>query len=63
MQTYSWWAQSNEGLLVLTLPEAVVILNREIERFAIEQDYTTLEKLAFVKREILNHSCKRSNKR
>lgn len=41
----------------MTLPEAVVILNREIEKFAIEQDYTTLQKLSFVRNQIVNHTC------
>lgn len=37
----------------MTLTDAVVILNRLIEQHAIEQDYTTLEKLTLVKNEIL----------
>lgn len=46
----------------MTLPEAVVILNREIEKFAIEQDYSTLEKLSFVRLQIIQHKCtKRKN--
>ncbi len=47
----------------MTLPEAVVLLNRLIEQNAIEQDYTTLEKLAFVKNEILHHACKKGSKK
>ncbi len=45
----------------MTLPEAVVILNREIERTAVEQDYTTLQKLAFVKKQIIGHKCGQKN--
>lgn len=47
----------------MTLPEAVVILNREIERTAIERDFTTLQKLAFIKEQIINHSCTRKKKK
>jgi len=46
----------------MTLPEAVVILNGEIERTAIEQDYHTLEKLVFVKLQIIQHSCAKRKK-
>lgn len=46
----------------MTLPEAVVVLNREIERTAIERDFCTLEKLSFIKQQIIQHSCtKRKN--
>lgn len=46
----------------MTLTDAVVLLNRLIEQNAIESDFTTLEKLAFVKKEIVNHTCRRSKK-
>lgn len=42
----------------MTLSEAVVVLNREIERTAIEQDFTVLQKLAFVKAQIMAHECR-----
>lgn len=43
----------------MTLPEAVVLLNREIERTAIERDFTTLQKLVFIKKQITEHSCQK----
>ncbi len=47
----------------MTLPEAVVVLNREIERTAIERDFTTLQKLVFIKQQIINHTCTRKRKK
>ena len=47
----------------MTLPEAVVILNREIQRTAIERDYTTLQKLVFIKQQIIEHTCTRMKKK
>jgi len=47
----------------MTLPEAVVIINREIERTAIERDYTTLEKLVFIKQQIIQHTCVKKRKK
>ena len=41
----------------MTLPEGVVLLNRMMENSAVQQDYTTLEKLAFVRKQIVNHMC------
>lgn len=47
----------------MTLPEAVVILNREIEKLAIKQDYTSLQKLVFIKQQITTHTCTRKKKK
>ena len=47
----------------MTLPEAVVILNREIERTAIERDFTTLHKLLFIKQQIIEHTCTSKRKK
>jgi len=48
----------------MTLPEGVVVLNGEIERLAISGDFSSLEKLSFVRQQIINHTCtkKRSKK-
>lgn len=47
----------------MTLPDAVVILNREIERLAIKQDFITLQKLVFIKQQIITHICARKKKK
>ena len=47
----------------MTLPEAVIILNRERERCAIEQDYITLQKLDFVRKQIVDHECTKRRRR
>ena len=47
---------------MMTLPDAVVILNREIERLAIERDYTSLEKLIFIKKQIIEHTCQKKRR-
>lgn len=46
----------------MTLPEGVVMLNRMIENFAVERDYTNLEKLSFVRQQIINHTCGKKKK-
>ena len=46
----------------MTLTEAVVILNREIERTAIAEDFVTLNKLDFIKKQIIDHTCMEKKK-
>lgn len=47
----------------MTLTEAVVIINRELEELAKKEDYTMLEKLSFVKKNILEHQCRKPRKK
>ena len=47
----------------MTLPEAVVLLNREIEKSAIAEDFITLQKLDFIKKQITQHTCQKKRKR
>jgi len=46
----------------MSLPEGVVILNRMMEDFAVKQDFATLEKLAFIKQQIIKHTCRQKKK-
>jgi len=47
----------------MTLTEAVVITTRLIEQAAIEQDFTLLQKLDFVKKQLLEHVCRKPKKK
>ena len=47
----------------MTLTEGVVILNRLSEKFAISEDYTTLEHLSFVIKQIKDEQNKKVRKR
>ena len=47
----------------MTLSEGVVLLNRLAERFALEQDYDTVEKLAFVIKQIKAEQTKPKGRR
>lgn len=47
----------------MTLTEAVVITSRLIEQAAIEQDFTLLQKLDFVKKQIMEHACRKPKKK
>ena len=47
----------------MTLSEAVVVLNRELEDLAVKEDFDQMNKLNFVKQEILNHTCRKSQEK
>lgn len=47
----------------MPLPEAVAMLNREIEDLALKEDFETLEKLSFVKQQIINHTCSKKRRK
>ena len=44
----------------MSLTEAVVILNRELEDLAVKEDFDQMNKLSFVKKQILDHTCRRN---
>ena len=47
----------------MTLTEGVIILNRLSEKFAISEDYTTLQHLSFVIKQIKDEQNKKVRKR
>ena len=46
----------------MPLPEGVVMLNRMIEEYALKEEFETLEKLSFVRQQIINHTCEKKKK-
>lgn len=52
----------NDEGCIMTLTEAVIYLNREMEDLAIKEDFPLLERLGIIKNKILEHSCQKPRK-
>ncbi len=47
----------------MTLTEATIVTNRLIEEAAVDQNFDLLQKLDFVKKQLLDHACRKPKKK